>query len=38
MLDLVDELQVRRHTRAEIEAELQWRDPPWNAGLAITLS
>ena len=38
VLDLLDELQVRRHTRAEIEAELHRRDPPWTSGLAIPLS
>jgi len=38
VLDLLDDLEVRRYTRAEIEAELQCRGSPWNISLAILLS
>ena len=35
MLDLVDELQVGRHARSEVEAELDRRDSRRDHGLAV---
>ena len=35
VLDLMDELQVGRHTRSEVEAELDRRNSLWSAGLAV---
>ena len=36
MLDLMDELQVGRHARSEIEAKLDRRDSQRSRGLAVT--